>query len=68
VGEGIRKRVGVAAEVFNTLKEAKLPVRLISHGGTNINISFLVEDDAVTRTVQALHDTFFGDSPPSGRS
>jgi aspartate kinase len=68
VGEGIRERVGVAAEVFGTLKKAKLPVRLISHGGTKINISFLVEDEAVTRTVRALHKTFFADSPPSGAS
>jgi aspartate kinase len=68
VGEGIRKRVGVAAEVFSTLKEAKLPVRLISHGGTNINISFLVEDEAVTRTVRALHDTFFGNTSRSAGS
>ena len=66
VGEGIRDRVGVAAEVFGTLKKARLPVRLISHGGTKINISFLVEDEAVTRTIRALHKTFFGNSPPSG--
>jgi aspartate kinase len=63
VGEGIRERVGVAAEVFGTLRKARLPVRLISHGGTKINISFLVEDDAVTRTVRALHKTFWKCSP-----
>ena len=59
VGEGIRERVGVAAEVFATLKRARTPVRLISHGGTKINISFLVDDDMVKRTVRGLHRTFF---------
>ena len=58
VGEGIREKVGVAAEVFGTLKENDLPVRLISHGGTKINISFLVDAKVVEQAVRALHSTF----------
>ncbi|MHC4548057.1 MAG: aspartate kinase [Planctomycetota bacterium] len=64
VGEGIREQVGIAAEVFGTLKRVELPVRLISHGGTKINISFLVEDAGVTRTVRALHRRFFPTRQP----
>jgi aspartate kinase len=60
VGEGIREKVGVAAEVFGTLKRAETPVRLISHGGTKINISFLLAASSVERAVQELHRTFFG--------
>jgi len=59
VGEGIRDRVGVAAEVFGTLKREGLPVRLISHGGTKINISFLLAGDSVHGAVRALHRAFF---------
>ena len=59
VGEGIRERTGVAAQVFGTLEKANLPVRLISHGGTKINISFLVDESSVTKAVQSLHRTFF---------
>lgn len=59
VGEGIRERTGVAAQVFGTLEKASLPVRLISHGGTKINISFLVDESSVTKAVQSLHRTFF---------
>ena len=59
VGEGIRDRVGTAAEVFAALKQARLPVRLISHGGTKINISFLVDADQVAKCVRALHRAFF---------
>jgi len=62
VGEGIRERVGVAAQVFSTLEESGIPVRLISHGGTKINISFLVDEANVAKTVQALHATI----APSG--
>ncbi len=59
VGEGIRERTGVAAQVFGTLEKAGLPVRLISHGGTKINISFLVDEPSVTKAVQSLHRSFF---------
>jgi len=59
VGEGIRERVGIAAEVFTTLQKARLPVRLISHGGTKINISFLVEAKSTAKCVRALHRVFF---------
>jgi len=55
VGEGIRERVGVAAQVFGALETASIPVRLISHGGTKINISFLVDEAAVAKAVQSLH-------------
>jgi aspartate kinase len=59
VGEGIRDRVGVAASVFGALEKARVPVRLISHGGTKINISFLVDQSHVDRAVRALHSAFF---------
>lgn len=59
VGDGIRDRVGAAAEVFGTLERENLPVRLISHGGTKINISFLIDQDRVETAVRALHRTFF---------
>jgi len=59
VGDGIRERVGAAAEVFGALKKRRVPVRLISHGGTKINISFLVDERDVHTAVRALHRSFF---------
>ncbi|MHC4850257.1 MAG: ACT domain-containing protein [Planctomycetota bacterium] len=55
----MKERVGTAAEVFTTLKKSRLPVRLISHGGTKINISFLVEAAQTAKCVRALHRAFF---------
>jgi aspartate kinase len=55
VGEGIREKVGVAAEVFGALKKSRLPVRLISHGGTKINISFLIDANDIQKAVRTLH-------------
>ena len=60
VGHGIGQRHGVAADVLGALKEAKIPVRLISHGGTRINISLLVDAKSADGAVRALHGKFFG--------
>jgi len=59
VGEVMRERVGVAGRVFGALRRARIPVRLISHGGTKINISFLVDEARVQQAVRALHREFF---------
>jgi aspartate kinase len=59
VGEGIRERASVAADVFGTLGKANLPVRLISHGGTKINISFLIDEASVATAIRALHRVFW---------
>lgn len=60
VGHGISRRPGVAADALTALKEAGIPVRLISHGGTKINISLLVDASAADAAVRALHERFFG--------
>ncbi len=59
VGEVMRERVGVAGRVFEAIRRARIPVRLISHGGTKINISFLVDEARVQQAVRALHREFF---------
>ena len=40
-------------------KMAKIPVRMISYGGSNYNISFLVKAEDKKRTLQALSETLF---------
>lgn len=59
VGENIRESVDVPAQVFDTLRESGIPVRLISHGGTKINISLLVDAARVSPAILSLHRTFF---------
>ena len=44
----------MACEALN-----KIPVRMISYGGSNHNISFLVKAEDKQRTMQALSDTLF---------
>jgi aspartate kinase len=62
VGENIRARRGIAAEVFSAIPD--INVRMISQGASEINISFVVEEDDVPRVIQALHSKFFEDPDP----
>jgi len=59
VGKGIHGRVGIAASVFKTVAAANVNVHMISQGASEINISFVVEEDDVPKVVQALHRHFF---------
>lgn len=62
VGENIRARRGIAAEVFGAIPGTN--VRMISQGASEINISFVVEEDDVPGVIQALHAKFFADADP----
>ena len=59
VGEDIHGKPGIAASVFNTIAEAKVNIRMISQGASEINISFVVQESDVPKAVQRLHAQFF---------
>lgn len=59
VGEGIRGMPGVAAGVFQAVKQAGVNVLMISQGASKINVAFIVADADVERAVRALHRRFF---------
>jgi len=60
VGEGIRRTKGIAAAVFTALEHAGVNVELISHGGSEINITFVIKEEDIGTAVTALHNKFFG--------
>jgi aspartate kinase len=66
VGEGLRDRPGAMAEVFETLREAKVSPRMVSIAASNVNASLLVPEKDVTRAVKALHARFFEAAPAAG--
>ncbi len=57
VGKNMMKSKGVAASAFEALSE--FPIRMISQGSSDINLSVVVENEHAVEAVQALHDTFF---------
>ena len=59
VGEDIHGKPGIAASVFNTIAEARVNIRMISQGASEINISFVVKESDVPRAVRSLHEHFF---------
>ena len=65
VGEDIHGKPGIAASVFNTIAAAKVNIRMISQGASEINISFVVKESDVPRAVRRLHEHFFPAKGPA---
>ena len=59
VGEDIQGKPGIAANVFNTIAEAGVNIRMISQGASEINISFVIREADVLPAVRHLHAHFF---------
>ena len=62
VGENIRERAGVAAQVFDAIRD--INVRMISQGASEINLTFVIDETRVPEVVQRLHARFFADVDP----
>ena len=56
VGDLLYEYVGLQAIVVNAMKE--VPIRMVSYGGSNYNISFLVKKDDKHKALQALQTIF----------
>ena len=59
VGEELRSTPGIAARTFKVLGDVN--VHMISQGASEINLSFVVREEAADDTVRRLHDEFFRD-------
>ena len=57
VGDDIRGRSGMAAQVFNAIRH--INVRMISQGASEINMSFMIDEDDADEAVRSLHAAFF---------
>ncbi len=62
VGESLRDTPGVAAKVFGLLEDVK--IRMISQGASEINLTFVIEEDAAAEVVRRLHGAFFAEVDP----
>jgi aspartate kinase len=59
VGGNIRGQNGIAAQVFHAVRH--INVRMISQGASEINMSFMIDEDDVDEAVRSLHAAFFVD-------
>ena len=58
VGEGMSHRIGIAARLFSALANARVNVRVIDQGASEINIIVGVEEGDYKRAVKAIYDAF----------
>jgi aspartate kinase len=63
VGEDIRGHNGIAGRVFSAISHVN--VRMISQGASEINMSFMIEEDDVEEAIRSLHNIFFADPDES---
>jgi len=57
VGQNFLEATGIAAKTFSALDN--IPIRMISQGSSNNNITLVVDNDDVIDAAQALHNSFF---------
>ncbi len=63
VGEDIRGQNGMAAQVFTAVRH--INVRMISQGASEINMSFMIDEDDADEAVRSLHAAFFQNPDPA---
>jgi len=63
VGEDIRGQSGMAAQVFSAIRH--INVRMISQGASEINMSFMIDEDDADEAVRSLHAAFFQNPDPA---
>ena len=57
VGEDIRGHNGIAGQVFSAISHVN--VRMISQGASEINMSFMIDEEDVEEALRSLHGYFF---------
>jgi aspartate kinase len=57
VGEDIRGHNGIAGQVFSAISHVN--VRMISQGASEINMSFMIDEEDVEEAIRSLHNYFF---------
>jgi aspartate kinase len=63
VGEDIRGQSGIAAQVFAAVSHVN--IRMISQGASEINMSFMINEEDVEEAVRSLHKKFFAAPDPA---
>ena len=58
VGLGMSRRLGVSAKLFGALTDAKVNVRMIDQGSSEMNIIVGVENDHFEAAIRAIYGAF----------
>jgi aspartate kinase len=55
---GMKGTPGIAARLFRAVADEDVNVRMIAQGSSELNVSFVVREDDVLKSVHALHEEF----------
>lgn len=58
VGEGMSNTIGIAAKVFTALRDAKVNIRIINQGASELNIIVGVASEDYEKAVRSLYKAF----------
>jgi aspartate kinase len=58
VGAGMKGTPGIAAKLFRAVADNGVNVKMIAQGSSELNISCVVREDDVLKSVHALHEEF----------
>jgi aspartate kinase len=61
VGERLKQTPGIVSQVFEALADVK--TSLVSLGGSEINLGFVVDEDELPKVIRRLHRRFFEGGP-----
>ena len=59
VGEGMRRGVGIAGQIFKVMSDEGIAVEMISQGASDINLGFVIREAQVEKAVKRLHAVLF---------
>lgn len=62
VGNNLKYTPGVARRAFNSISD--INILMVSHGASNINFSFIVDEKDANMAIQKLHADFFQEVDP----
>ena len=63
VGEDIRGNAGISGQVFSAISHVN--IRMISQGASEINMSFMINEEDVDEALRSLHKKFFANPDPT---
>ncbi|WP_315068331.1 aspartate kinase [uncultured Clostridium sp.] len=58
VGRGMAKQMGTAAKIFTALSDAKVNIRMIDQGSSEMNILVGIENDDFEKGITAIYNAF----------
>ena len=59
VGENMKHTTGIAGKLFSTMGKSGVNIIAIAQGASELNISWVVKNDELRKTLNVVHESFF---------